>query len=193
MGIEAFAHDGRDYTYFGIFPSLIRMPILLVTNAFDGDLTAPSILVAWLTTGLFTSLMLWRLRILMRGAALVGRIEAALLRGLHGRGHGWIGDHLPGGDALHLQRGLRLEHPTDRRQPLRHDRCHAAPVMGSDRASFVLVLCANLDRTPTGYACVIGAFLIAGWLALGFGGKTTAGGHSRWWRSESYRSQPVAQ
>ena len=51
MGIEAFAHDGRDYTYFGIFPSLIRMPILLVTNAFDGDLTAPSILLAWLATG----------------------------------------------------------------------------------------------------------------------------------------------
>ena len=41
MGIEAFKHDGRDYTYFGIFPSLIRMPILLVTNAFDGDLTGP--------------------------------------------------------------------------------------------------------------------------------------------------------
>ena len=28
MGIEAFVHNGRDYTYFGIFPSLIRMPIL---------------------------------------------------------------------------------------------------------------------------------------------------------------------
>ena len=33
MGIEAFVHDGRDYTYFGIFPSLLRMPILLVTNS----------------------------------------------------------------------------------------------------------------------------------------------------------------
>ena len=34
-------------------------------------------MVAWLTTGLFSSLMLWRLRVLMRGAALVGRLEAA--------------------------------------------------------------------------------------------------------------------
>ncbi len=32
MGIEAFVHNGHDYTYFGIFPSLIRMPILLVTE-----------------------------------------------------------------------------------------------------------------------------------------------------------------
>ena len=76
MGIEAFVHDGRYYTYFGIFPSIIRMPILLVTSSFDGDLTGPSILLAWLTTGLFSSLMLWRLRVLMRGAALVGRLEA---------------------------------------------------------------------------------------------------------------------
>ena len=52
MGIEAFVHDGRDYTYFGIFPSLIRMPILLVTSRLDGQLTAPSILLAWLMTAL---------------------------------------------------------------------------------------------------------------------------------------------
>src|ERR1700733_3075769 len=58
MGIEAFVHNGRDYTYFGLFPSLIRMPILLVTSRLDGQLTAPSILVAWLSTSLFSSLML---------------------------------------------------------------------------------------------------------------------------------------
>ncbi len=36
MGIEAFVHDGRQYTYFGIFPSLLRMPFLLVTTASTG-------------------------------------------------------------------------------------------------------------------------------------------------------------
>ena len=46
------------------------------------------------------------------------------------------------------------------------------PTWGRVSASVVLVLCANLDRTPTGYACVIGALLIAGWLALGLGGQT---------------------
>ena len=77
MGIEAFVHDGRQYTYFGLFPSIIRMPILLVTNSFDGQLTAPSILIAWVFTAVFSALMLWRLRILMRGEALLGRAEAA--------------------------------------------------------------------------------------------------------------------
>ena len=76
-GIEAFNHDGRQYTYFGIFPSLIRMPILLVTTKLDGKLTAPSILLAWMTTALFSSLMLWRLRIIIRGKAMLGRAEAA--------------------------------------------------------------------------------------------------------------------
>src|SRR3984885_14127701 len=73
MGIEAFVHVGRQYTYFGIFPSLIRMPLLLLTNRFDGELTAPSILLAWMATALTSSLMLWRLRILMRGHELLGR------------------------------------------------------------------------------------------------------------------------
>ena len=28
LGIEGFFHAGREYTYFGIFPSIMRMPIL---------------------------------------------------------------------------------------------------------------------------------------------------------------------
>ena len=77
LGIEGFVHDGRTYTYFGIFPSLLRMPILLLTSRFDGDLTAPSMGLAWLMTALFSSLMLWRLRIVTRGRAVLGRAEAA--------------------------------------------------------------------------------------------------------------------
>ena len=44
LGIEAFVHGGRDYTYFGLFPSLIRLPVLAFTHAYDGRLTAPSML-----------------------------------------------------------------------------------------------------------------------------------------------------
>ena len=55
MGIEAFIHDGRQYTYFGVFPSILRMPILLLTNRLDGKLTAPSMLLAWIATGVFSS------------------------------------------------------------------------------------------------------------------------------------------
>src|ERR1700684_2560071 len=36
IGIEAFYHGGHQYTYFGIFPSLLRLPILLVTHSYDG-------------------------------------------------------------------------------------------------------------------------------------------------------------
>ena len=77
LGIEGFVHDGRQYTYFGIFPSILRMPVLLLTSRFDGDLTAPSLVLAWMMTALFSSLMLWRLRIVTRGRAVMGRAEAA--------------------------------------------------------------------------------------------------------------------
>ena len=113
MGIEAFVHNGHDYTYFGLFPSIIRMPILLVTSRLDGQMTAPSILVAWLLTALFSSLMLWRLRILMRGDAVRRTSRSGIVRRSHGHHHGRFGGALPSGDALHLQRGLCLEHPAD--------------------------------------------------------------------------------
>ena len=51
LGLEGFVHDGRTYTYFGLFGSIIRMPILLITSSLDGKLTTLSILVAWLVTG----------------------------------------------------------------------------------------------------------------------------------------------
>ena len=65
LGIDAFVHAGHAYTYFGIFPSLLRMPILVLTTRFDGRLTAPSMLVGWLLVGLFTSLLFWRARVIM--------------------------------------------------------------------------------------------------------------------------------
>jgi len=40
LGIDAFVHAGHAYTYFGIFPSLLRMPILVLTTRFDGRLMA---------------------------------------------------------------------------------------------------------------------------------------------------------
>jgi hypothetical protein len=171
MGIEAFKHDGYSYTYFGIFPSLIRMPILLVTSAFDGDLTAGSILVAWMTTALFSSLMLWRLRILMRGSALVGRAEAAC--------YGVFMAAVMGGSVLLFLAATPFIYNEDFAWsvPLTIGSLFAMlgvmerPSWGRFWASLVLVLCVNLDRTPTGYACVIAALLIAGWLALGFGGQ----------------------
>ncbi len=46
------------------------------------------------------------------------------------------------------------------------------PSTGRVWASGILILLANLNRTPTGYACVIGAVLVAGWFGLGRGGAS---------------------
>ena len=169
LGIEAFVHNGHDYTYFGVFPSLLRMPLLAVTNSFDGQLTAPSLLLAWMVTGLFASLLLWRLRVMLRGTVPLGRAEAVC--------YGVVVAALTGGSvlmflaaapkvmnedvawsvaltigALFALLGV-AEHPTRRRVA----------------AAGALILMAALDRGPTGYACVLGAVLIAGWFALAKG------------------------
>jgi hypothetical protein len=170
LNIEGFVHDGRTYTYFGIFPSLIRMPILLLTHHFDGRLTAPSMLAAWLVAGVFCALLVWRIRILMRGPVELGRMEVAsyglLLATMMG-GSEWIflasdtwvyHEDLAWSIALVIGSAFTLlgvlEKPTWRRVV----------------ASAVFVLCASLNRLPTGYACIIGALLVTAWFALGRGG-----------------------
>jgi len=171
LGIEGFLHAGHTYTYFGIWPSLIRMPFLAVTHALDGKLTAPSLLVAWLLTALFSALLIWRVRILIRGEAALGRAEAASYGALmaailagsvlvyiaanpstYDEDFAWSVALVVG--ALFTLLGM-VERPTAR----------------GAVASGLLILAANLNRSPTGYACVITALLVAGWFALGKGGK----------------------
>lgn len=48
LAYEAFFIGGKAYTYFGIFPSLLRLPVLVLTNGFDGRLTSISMIVAYL-------------------------------------------------------------------------------------------------------------------------------------------------
>ena len=69
LGIEAFVHGGHQYTYFGLFPSILRMPVLAVHPPSRRTADADSMLLAWLVTGLFSSLLLWRVRVLVRGDA----------------------------------------------------------------------------------------------------------------------------
>jgi hypothetical protein len=167
MGIEAFVHDGRDYTYFGLFPSIIRMPILLFTSSLDGRMTAPSILVAWLVTALFSALMLWRLRILMRGDAVLGRAEAASFGALMAT--------ILGGSVILYLAATPFVYNEDFAWsiPLTVGSLFALlgvlerPSRGRVIASGVLILCANLDRSPPGWACSIAALIIAVWFALG--------------------------
>lgn len=170
IGLEGFVHGGKTYTYFGLFPSILRMPVLLVTHSLDGKLTAPSILLAWLLTGLFASLLLWRVRFLVRGDSPMGVAEAT--------GFGVLLATLMGGTIWMLLAATPFVFNED----IAWSICLTVgsifallgvierPSWGRIIASGVLMLCANLDRSTTGWACVVGAGFIALWFLLGLGG-----------------------
>jgi hypothetical protein len=176
LSIEAFVHGGHQYTYFGLFPSLIRLPVLAVTHAYDGRLTSPSILVAWVLTALFASLLLWRVRVLVRGDAAIGWAEAVA--------SGMTVAALTGGSVLmYLASAPRVSHEDLAWSvALTVGAVFALlgvlerPSWARLSASGLLVLAATLDRAPTGYACSIGAALIAGWFAL----PRNRAGSGRW-------------
>ena len=177
IGIEGFVHDGRTYTYFGLFPSIIRMPILLVTSSLDGRLTGPSMLLAWLLTGLFVSLLLWRVRYLVRGDSAMGRAEAT--------GFGVLIATLMGGTTWMVLAATPFVFNEDIAWSICLTVGSIFVLLGvMERpswrrviASGVFILCANLDRSTTGWACAIGAGLVALWFLLGLGGRE----NRRWW------------
>ncbi len=177
IGIEAFVHDGRQYTYFGLFPSIIRMPILLLTSSLDAQLTVPYMLAAWLLTALFVSLLLWRVRLLIRGPVAMGRAEATAF--------GVLIATILVGSVFTVLASLPYVFAED----LAWSICLTVgslfallgvlerPSRGRVWVAGALILCANLDRLTTGWACVVGAVLVAAWFGLGRGGEQ----NRRWW------------
>jgi hypothetical protein len=177
VGIEAFKHAGRQFTYFGLFPSLIRMPVLIFTSSLDGRLTVPYLLAAWLLTALLTSLLLWRVRMLLRGPVAMGRAEATAFGVL-------IATVLVGSVFTVL-----ASIPYVFAEDLAWSICLTvgsmfallgvleAPSRGRVVVAFLFILCANLDRLTTGWACVVAAVLIAGWFWFGRGGQE----NRKWW------------
>ncbi len=81
LGIEAFAIHGRYYTYFGLWPSIVRMPVLLVTNRFDGHLTSASMVLALAVTMVSTARLHWSIREVVRPAAPLRTGEALAVGG----------------------------------------------------------------------------------------------------------------
>ncbi|MGA3147987.1 MAG: hypothetical protein ABSF33_10970, partial [Acidimicrobiales bacterium] len=171
VGIEAFVHDGRQFTYFGLFPSIIRMPILALTSSLDGRLTVPFMLAAWLITALFVSLLLWRVRILMRGPVVMGRAEATAF--------GVLIATIMVGSVFTVLASIPYVFAED----LAWSICLTVgslfallgvlerPSRGRVVVAGLLILCANLDRLTTGWACVVAAVLVAAWFGLGRGGQ----------------------
>ncbi len=171
IGIEAFVHHGRQYTYFGLFPSIIRMPILLLTSRLDTQLTVPYMLAAWLLTALFVSLLVWRVRLLIRGPVVMGRAEATA--------YGVLIATTLVGSVFTVLASLPYVFAED----LAWSICLTVgslfallgllerPSPGRVWVAGALILCANLDRLTTGWACVVGAVLVAAWFGLGRGGE----------------------
>lgn len=165
---EAFVANHHQYTYFGLFPSLIRIPIFLFTTSLDGRLFAPSLLCAWLVTAVFSSLLLWRLRTFLRaGDVELGWLEA----GSYGL---LLGSILIGSVLVYL-----ASVPDTYSEDLAWSVALACgsmfalvgvlerPSWGRVTACGVLVLLTNLNRATTGYAAIIATLLIATWFALG--------------------------
>lgn len=173
IGIETFTHGGHDYTYFGPFASIIRMPILAVTSNLDGKLTAPFMLTAWMLTALFLPLLFWRVRTAVRGGVIMGWAEATsfgvLVASCLG-GTVWMlvsatpyvfSEDLAWSMSLTVGALFCLLGVMERPSWLR--------VL----ASIAFVLAANLNRVTTGWALAGGALLIAAWFALGRGGSSS--------------------
>lgn len=77
VGFEGFKIHGHYYTYFGLFPAVLRMPVLLVTNRLDGKLTILSMLLGLVLLLAGASHLHWRLRGALRGDRALTWIEAA--------------------------------------------------------------------------------------------------------------------
>jgi hypothetical protein len=77
LGVEGFIHDGKTYTYFGMFPSLLRLPVMAFTHALDGRLTAVSMFISWLVICAATGACLLLVRRLVRGKAVASSLEVA--------------------------------------------------------------------------------------------------------------------
>ena len=177
LGIEAFFHDGRTYTYFGLFPSLLRIPVLLFTHSLDGRLTALSMLVAWLITALFSSLLIWRVRVMARGPIPLAAAETVAL--------GAVVAGITGGSVLVFLAANPYVFSEDLAWSVAVTvgslfallGVLERPSTGRVVLSGVLILAASLSRAPTGYACVIGAVLTSIWFACGQSGAEKR----RWW------------
>ncbi len=78
LGIEAFVVHGRSYMYFGPWPSLLRLPVLLTTTSLDGRLTQLSMLLAFTVALVCTARLSWKIRALVTSAP-VTRAEAAVV------------------------------------------------------------------------------------------------------------------
>jgi hypothetical protein len=78
VGLEGIAVDDKVQIYFGPVPSLLRLPVLLLTDRFDGRLTTLSMLAAMLVLAVAAFRLTVAVRRLVRPEAPVTRSELVL-------------------------------------------------------------------------------------------------------------------
>ncbi|HEY3725043.1 MAG TPA: hypothetical protein VGN59_16955 [Acidimicrobiia bacterium] len=76
--IEGFRIGDKTYTYFGAWPSLLRLPVLAVTGGPYGHMTALSMTLAFAVALVGVSMLHWRLRQMFRPGRAVSRAECVL-------------------------------------------------------------------------------------------------------------------
>ncbi len=76
--IEGFRFGDKTYTYFGAWPSILRLPVLAVSGGPYGHLTGISMVLAFAVALTGVGTLQWRLREMFRPRRPVGRGEAIL-------------------------------------------------------------------------------------------------------------------
>lgn len=69
LAFERFTVGGKYFTYFGPWPSILRMPILALTHDLDGELSRASMLIAFSVAVGAVSRLCWQARTLLHGVA----------------------------------------------------------------------------------------------------------------------------
>ena len=76
--VEGFRHAGKTYTYFGPWPSFVRLPILAISDEPSGHMTPLFMTIAFATTLAGVGALQWRLREMFRPGRPFGRGEHVL-------------------------------------------------------------------------------------------------------------------
>ena len=77
-GVEAFNVGGRSYLYFGPFPALLRVPVVALTDRYDGRMGQLSLLLAWLVIVVAATVAFRQIRWLLAGDRTCRRGEVGL-------------------------------------------------------------------------------------------------------------------
>ena len=164
LGVEGFLVGGHEYTYFGLFSSLLRMPVIELFPGLANRLTAPFMLVAWLLTCLFTAMLIWRLRMMVRGGVAMGRGELLTLGLLMGT--------VAGGSVLLFLAAVPYTFSED----LMWSVCLSVgcilvllgmverPSWSRWLACVPFLIFVNQNRLTTGWGCALAGLLVAAWM-----------------------------